>query len=138
MRDDNADGDGGLGGILVAGGAFGLVLGGVYQVTQADQSDKATPYIAGIVAITVALITWFATDRRQAKALVVEAARLQHQLDAEAHRHRQRLKHERQLANLDDVRKVMDATFESSDALHDAASRILDAVTDVRADRAVR
>jgi hypothetical protein len=106
MREGNGGavgGDEGFGGLLVGGGAFVLVLGGVYQATQADQANEATPYIAGVVAIAVALITWFATDRRQAKALAAERERLD-----------ETLAEERAVRELEELRKVLD---EAMDAL---------------------
>jgi hypothetical protein len=117
---NGGDSHDGYGGLIVGGGALVLVLGGAYQATQASQASEATPYIAGVVAIAVALITWFATDRRQAKALAAERDRLQRQLDAEAERHRERLVHERQLANLDEVRETMDTVMAAFHALRNA------------------
>jgi hypothetical protein len=58
--------------------------------------------------------------------------RLQQQLDAEADRHRERLAHERQLANLDEVRKVMDLVLQHVDAMRNAAMEMDMAAQKVR------
>jgi hypothetical protein len=114
MRATNGDGGGGdegVGGLVVGGAALVLVLGGAYQATQSSQASEATPYIAGVVAIAVALITWLATDRRQAKALAAEQSRHEATLTAEHGRHEAMLRHDERKQDLEELRKVFDDTI---------------------------
>ena len=129
-------GNGGGGETAVVGGATAITTVGIVG---ASQSSQAGPIIAGVVAFVVALITWYATDKRQSKALAAEEQRQAKALDAEQRRHEatlaaenerwrrnleaenerhsERLLHERRLANLDETRRVMDAVLEGSFAL---------------------
>ena len=99
-----SDGHGASGGdVAVAGGATLAGAAGIYGATTTSQTG---PIIAGVVAIFVALVTWYATDRRQSKALAAERDRL----DAT-------FNHERALADVADVRLVAEAIMSSSNAV---------------------
>jgi hypothetical protein len=129
----------------VAGGA---IVGTGVGIAGATQSSQAGPIVAGVVAVIVALITWYATDKRQAKAIVAERERFQQQLDAEAERHRERLAHERDIANLEELRTALDDALKALAACEralreweSAASAYVEAATkhgvpgDLKADR---
>jgi hypothetical protein len=107
MRATN--GTGGTGGdIGVAAGACVAGGAGIYGAAQTSQTG---PIIAGVVALIVALVTWYATDRRQAKALEAENIRLERQLEAERERQAQVLKQDRETTELAELRRVLaDAT----------------------------
>jgi hypothetical protein len=108
----------------VAGGACIVAAGGIVG---AAQTNQAGPIIAGVVAIVVALVTWYATDRRQSKALDADQDRQERALTAEQGRHEatlvgervrldRRLEHEFQLADVMDLRTVLEASLAAADA----------------------
>jgi hypothetical protein len=105
----------GVAGLATAGG---IVVG--------TQSSQTGPIIAGVVAVVVALITWYATDKRQAKAIAAqeeqhgsdlraESARHDATLRAERERLDARLAHERELADVADLRLVLGAALDAAD-----------------------
>jgi hypothetical protein len=77
-----------------------VLIGAGGAAAVASQSDKTAPILAFAGAILVALITWYATDRRQAAALAAE----QQRLDAQ-------LRHERDLSERAELLTVLDETF---------------------------
>lgn len=76
MRPSNGNG-GSRTDVAVAGTATLAGAAGIYVATTTSESG---PIIAGVVAIFVAVVTWYATDRRQARALAAERERFQRQL----------------------------------------------------------
>jgi hypothetical protein len=66
----------------------------------------------------VALIAAYTANRRQVRALEAESERQRQALDAEGERLERHLQHERDLADLDDMRQVFD---DAAVALHDAS-----------------
>src|SRR3712207_4053647 len=67
------------------GGLIVLVAGG--SALGASQTDRTGPVLAFAAAILVAVITWYATDRRQTAALAAEEKRQTDALAAEDKRH---------------------------------------------------
>jgi hypothetical protein len=113
MRATN--GSGGTGGdIGVAATACAAGGAGIYGAAQTSQTG---PIIAGVVAIIVALVTWYATDRRQAKAITAQSEQQARELEAEQERLVLQLSHERDLKQLDHLREFFDeaaAVFENA------------------------
>jgi len=111
-----------------------LIAGiGIYGATRTNQTG---PIIAGVVAILVALLTWYATDKRQAKALAAERQRHQETLAGERERHREslraererldaRLDHERQVVDLADLRAAVEESLGASDLTFLASAQAL-------------
>ena len=102
--------------LAVGGGTTIVVLAGI---AAGSQSSQAAPVIAGIVALAVALITWYATDRRQGAALAAEERRHQatleaererftEQLKAESSRHEAVLRHQERQQDIDELRRILD------------------------------
>lgn len=109
MRETNG-GDNSTGAIATVGVAFAVGLG-VYGTAQSNDDG---PIIAGAVAIVVAFITWFATDRRQANALAAERERLDAQLA-----------HERTLADIADLRIVAQAVLAANHMIWSTSLELL-------------
>lgn len=105
--------------IADSGGGDAAVAGG--GIVVATQTTQAGPIIAGVVAVVVALVTWYATDKRQAKALAAEEERQRTALASERERLREQLDHDRQARELAELRKVLD---EATDLLHAAAAQL--------------
>lgn len=95
-----------------------VAVAGVVGVGASGLS-AAGPIIAGIVAIVVAMITVLTTNKRQRIALASEDKRLdsrlaaeserqQHQLKAEAGRLREQLSHDRGIADVAELRTLLD------------------------------
>jgi hypothetical protein len=78
--------------VSVAGGA----------AVGATQVNDTPALLAVIGAIFVALITWYATDRRQVNAIAADRERLEAQLG-----------HDRELSDLSELRTVVDETLAS-------------------------
>lgn len=108
------------------GAGIVVVVGGA-AAAGASQTSSAGPYLTFAGAILVALITWIATDRRQARQLREERARLTEQLAAETVKLDQQFAHERRLRDLDALRAFLDdaATVldETVDLLNEARVR---------------
>ena len=113
-------GDSGSGEDLAVGGGACVLL--VVAVLGANQTSNTAPIIAGSVAIIVALVTWYATDKRQSRAIraqeeqqerALQAERDRHRaaLAAEADRHAARLRHEERQQDIEELRRVLDATM---------------------------
>jgi hypothetical protein len=107
MRESNSGGGGVDTGVLAG---IGVLLVGAAGIVGAAHATRTTigPIIAGSVAIVVAFITWYATDRRQKRELNAEWKRLAETQNAERHRHDNLLRHERQLADVADMRRVLE------------------------------
>jgi hypothetical protein len=128
------NGSGGTGGdVGVAVGACAVGGAGIYGAAQTSQTG---PIIAGIVAIIVALVTWYATDRRQAKSIDAQQEAQDRDLEAEQRRHEatlagererldDRLQHERKLADIAEVRKILEHAFDAVDELMRAAGDVV-------------
>jgi hypothetical protein len=84
----------------------------------ASQVDATGPILVFADAIIVAIVTWFSTDRRQARELRADARKQERALAAEGKRQAAALAHARELADLSDMRKLLD---EASVTLHRAA-----------------
>lgn len=82
---------------LVGGGLLVLVVGGTGAATTGSAAAIVAAMIAGIVALTVARITAVTTNRRQAE-----------QLDHEDQRLADQLAHDRELADVAELREVLD------------------------------
>jgi hypothetical protein len=119
---------GNKGEFAVALAATGAAGAGVYGATEAAQPG---PFIAGVVAIVVALITWYATDRRQSKALAdaderqadalaAEDTRHAASLAAENTRHAATLTHAARRQDVEELRRVLDSTMDLLFALDEA------------------
>jgi hypothetical protein len=85
--------------VVVAGAAAG----------GASQAGSAGPYLTFAAAVLVALVTWFATDRRQARQLLAEEKRQAASLAADASRQARELAHDRKLRDLDHLRAALSA-----------------------------
>jgi hypothetical protein len=109
--------DEGFSGGDAAGAALVVVVAGG-AAAGASQASTAGPYLTFAAAIIVALITWFATDRRQTRALAAEGERQVRSLDAERARLVLELKHTRAMADLAGLRGLLD---EAAVALHRAS-----------------
>ena len=98
-----------------------LVVGGVACVVAAvvifgaSQTSKAVPIIAGSVAILVALFTWYATDKRQTKAIAAHEREQERAFRAERERLAAQLRHDRVLADVADLRAVLEEALDSVD-----------------------
>jgi hypothetical protein len=99
-----------------AGAGVVVIVSGVAAVGAA-QTGSASPYLTFAAAIIVALLTWFATDRRQARQLADGRERLRDQLDAEKKRQATEHAHDRGLHDLDHLREFLD---EATDAFEQA------------------
>jgi hypothetical protein len=96
--------------VAVAGCATVAGAAGIYGATTTSHTG---PIIAGVVAIFVALVTWYATDRRQSKALAAERQRFDRQLQAENERLRETLAHQQESRELEELRAVLDNATET-------------------------
>lgn len=97
--------------LMVGGGA---VAGAAVVGIGVSGLSAAAPIIAGVVALAVAVITAVTTDRRQGVALKAQQLRLDAQLSAEAQRLREQLGHDRRLANVAELRAVIDESLAST------------------------
>src|SRR5829696_8902888 len=88
--------------------AVGTCVVGAGTAVGAGQTSNAGPILAFVGAITVALITWYATDKRQSKALEAERERLQDRLLDERRRHDDTLRHEERHQFIEEFRRVLD------------------------------
>ena len=91
----------------------GVVVVAVVAVAGATSTDATGPILAFVGAVLVALVAAYTAGRRQARALAAERERLRLQLE-----------HERELADLADVR----ALFDTAATILADASRALSAV----------
>jgi hypothetical protein len=104
MSDSGHAGD-----IAVGGGSCALL---VVAILGANQTDSTGPIIAGSVAIIVALVTWYATDKRQSKALAAEERRQIKTLEEERGRLTLQLEHDRELEDVKHLREFLDNAAE--------------------------
>src|SRR5262245_56170618 len=100
------------------------------------QSSQTGPIIAGAVAVIVALITWYATDRRQDAALEAERQRHRATLDAEQQRFETRLQHEREMQDVNDLREMLVPFMEAAEQAWAASADLLRRVDNEDASRA--
>lgn len=96
----------GVGTTAVEVGAV-VLIGGV-SVAGATQSSETGPILAFAGAVLVALIAAFAAQRRLRQQLTAEHARHAAQLEAERQRQAAQLAHDRELADLADLRALLD------------------------------
>jgi hypothetical protein len=94
-----------------------VVVGGTAAVTATAASSYVAPILAFVGAILVAVIAAVTADRRQRRALTAEGARHDASLRAESGRQVTQLEHSRGLADLADLRSLLD---EVATALHQA------------------
>jgi hypothetical protein len=92
--------------VVAAGSAIG-----------ASQSDSTGPVLAFVGAILVALVTWYATDRRQRTALAAERERLALQLS-----------HQRHLHDVADLREVLSDTLSAAEETFVLMERVVNAL----------
>jgi hypothetical protein len=91
-----------------------LVVTGAGAAFGASKTDSAAPYLTLAGALLVALITWYATDRRQAQMLRADQRRQQQQLD-----------HDRVLDDRQELRKFLDQVAETYEDLHQAVTELI-------------
>ena len=82
----------------------------------ASQSDSTGPVLAFVGAILVALVTWYATDRRQRTAL------------AERERLELQLAHQRHLHDVADLREVLSNTLSAAEETFVLMERVVKAL----------
>lgn len=82
-----------------------MIAGG--SALGASTTTNTAAYLAFAAAILVAVVTWYATDRRQRMALTAEERRVQRQLA-----------HERLLSDRQELRAFLDGIAGSYDTLH--------------------
>jgi hypothetical protein len=99
----------------------GTVLIGVIAAVGASRSTDTGPILAFVGAILVALLTAYTAHKRQKVGLAAEAARLDQQLEAESERHRERLAHELRIADMTELRTILDEVLRLSYAAQRAA-----------------
>jgi hypothetical protein len=83
-------------------------------IVGANQTGNTGPILAFSGAVLVALVTWYAADRRQRAALREERNRLTDQHD-----------HERRLADRADLRVALAAVLEADEAIHRHSTSVL-------------
>jgi hypothetical protein len=83
----------------------------------ASGSRHAGPILTFVGAILVALIAWYATDRRQRRLLAAEDTRHKAELQAHEKRHAAQLAHDRSLRDLDDLRRFLDEAADAYEAV---------------------
>jgi hypothetical protein len=93
-------------GALVGAGAIGAMV--ALLVTDRDPGHLPTVIATAIVALAVAAITAVTTDRRQERALEHQRLTLADELQAEEARLRARFAHERIMADLEELRSLLD------------------------------
>jgi hypothetical protein len=91
-----------------------IIVTGAGAAFGASKTDSAAPYLALTGALLVALITWYATDRRQAQMLRADERRQQRQLD-----------HDRALDDRQELRKFLDSVAETYEDLHHAFTQLI-------------
>ena len=111
---------------LGAGVVFVLVLGGT--AAAATTTDYTTPIITLVGAVFVATLTAVTTNRRQAKQLAAEGERLTRQLQAEQESQRQRLKHDREVKDLDHLREFFDENAAAWELTREALNELSSAL----------
>jgi len=117
MGNKTADDERGGPTLVQAGAGIGVsVLG----VGAASASDQWGPILAFVGVLLAAVVAWIAADRRQARQIAsqeralawqlsAEQERLTAQLEAESQRQEARLGHDRALADIHDLRVLLDA-----------------------------
>ena len=108
-----SDGGGDDGREIAVGALIVVVIGGG-SVLGAAQTSNTGPILAFIGALLVALITWFAADRRQRYSLAAEKARLDLQLS-----------HERRLNDVEHLRDLLDEAIAAYEAVLDKTTELL-------------
>ena len=112
-----------------------VVVGGG-TVAAAAGTSTAGPVLAFVGAILVALITWYATDRRQRRLIAADERRHRAELEAQERRHAAQLAHDRSLRDLDELRRFLDDAAEAFEAVVRRVSELfrLKLVTDEHPD----
>lgn len=100
-------------------GAGAIIIVSIGAAVGASQTGSASPYLTFAGAIIVALLTWFATDRRQVRQLADGRERLTDQLDAEEKRQAAEQTHDRALHDLDHLREFLDEAADAFEATLD-------------------
>lgn len=106
----------------LVGGVIVLIAGG--SAVGASGVSNTAAYLTFAAAITVALITWYATDRRQAAALEAEERRQAAALNAEERRLAQQLAHDKELSDRAALRDFLDEIAGAYEELHLDYSRL--------------
>ena len=98
-----------------------LVVGGVSAllVTDRDPGHTPTVLVTALLAVVVALITARTTDRRQERQLEHEQRSVERQLASEAQRLVIRIRHERAVHDLEELRALLDEAVNAARALND-------------------
>lgn len=99
-----------------------VVCAGGASAFAASESSNAPSLLAFTGALLVALITWYATDRRQTAALMADDRRHRASLDAEQTRLALTLRHER---DLNDRQRLRDFLDDAAAVLEDVTTTFL-------------
>jgi hypothetical protein len=103
--------------------AGGLVAVAVVTVVGATQTDYVAPILAFVAALIVAILTAITTSRRQTHQLAEDARRQERVLDAERGRLDAQLSHDREMADVADLRNVLDDATTVLQAAYNCSAR---------------